>query len=336
MFIRELPGTTLSDLQERMEKADTKQVSVYGPEVKVDLRNKEFQLTEKVSVPADPEGIMSLGDWLDIPSKFLLRVDPDVQQYLLRQLLSKSKEGVVFYTKGGVRRVVDPSIKIIDPRVLVDIASRVIDPKAPVVDHWHDNREFRLDVIVPENFDRGIGGDKSSGLKKGLGDITRGGIRIFQNVKNNLAPSVSELLWRVTCTNGMEIMDEMLKVDARGNTVEEVLAHFEAMADRAFRRVEETISHFYELRDVPVDNPERVMLRIANEQNLPSRTAFALAERAPAIEDNSMFGLLNMITNAANEPTVKAGVRRNLQRIAGTVVSEEVDRCSHCKSKLER
>src|SRR5690606_39919886 len=59
----------------------------------------------------------------------------------------------------GIEIIREPGIKYIDPRRLVEIASRVIDTNAQVVEFWNTPDEFRLDVITPENFDRGIGGD---------------------------------------------------------------------------------------------------------------------------------------------------------------------------------
>ena len=331
MIIREAPEGTLKDVRESLEAVKVKTLTTKNDEIGLDLTgDRVFRLSEKVSVPATHEGVKAFGAWLDVPTKFLERIEADMQQYVLTNLLQRAGgEAHVIYTSDGIQMVRDPGLKLIPPVKLVEVAERVIDPVAPVRDFWVNGEEFRLDVFVPEDFDRGIGGDRK------VGDLTRGGIRIFQNVKNNLAPTVSEFLYRLVCTNGMEVVDERLKVDARGASVEEVLAEFEIMADRAFRRVEGTIESFYEMRDQPLDNPERTIFRIADEQGLPNRTATNLAQTAPTMgDDPTMFDLVNLITNQANDPALRAGVARNLQRTGGRVVMNHADRCSHCQAKL--
>lgn len=338
MFLRDTPSKTLADVREELDSTTIKVMSVATDQINFDLEaNQTITFGEgkgQVTVPADVEGIKAFGDWFDVPSKFLLRVEPDLQQTILNSMLRRHPAtGNVNYTDEGVKLIRDPNAKWIDPRKMVGVAAKVIDNDAPVVDHWSNNDEFRLDVIAPEGFDRGIGGDKK------VGDITRGGIRITQDVKHNLAPAVSEFMYRLVCTNGMERYDQLLKVDARGNTVDEVLAEMEIMADRAFRRVEKTIASFYDMRNQRVENPERTILRMANEAGIPSRTALQLAERIPAnVEDGtaSMFDLVNLITNQANDPHIRsrAGARRNLEQAGGTLVTEHADRCGHCQSKL--
>src|SRR5690606_25687365 len=156
--------------------------------------------------------------WLDIPFKFLDRQDYDVQQYLLDVLLERNDgEARVSMSDYGIEMIRSPKTSFVDPRSLVAVAAQAIDLKAEVVDYWNTPDEFRLDVIVPATFDVGIGGDLA------VGDITRGGIRIGQNQRVNQtarAPWVSEYLYRLVCTNGMEMEDSNMKIDARGASVE--------------------------------------------------------------------------------------------------------------------
>lgn len=173
-----------------------------------------------------------------------------------------------------------------------------------------------------------------------MGDLTRGGIRVGMDSKHNLAPWVQPYQYRLACTNGMETMDAGLRVDARGSSVEEVLAEFEAAADRAFRRVEDEIAAFYEMRNQRVANPERTLIRMAQERGLPDRTVVTLAERVPSMigEDGSasMFDLVNLLTNQANDPRIRnrAGARRTLEQVGGSFVTEHKERCSHCQHAL--
>lgn len=335
MLTREVSTETLAEVQEQMEATQPKSLKVSHEDIAFDLtKDKSIRLSPKVTVPATEQGIKAFGQWLDIPTKFLDRVEPDMKQYLLANLMTRTpgELNVLYSPKLGVDLVRDPNVKFIEPVRLVSIASDVIDPSAQVIENISTGDEFRLDVIVPENFDRGVGGDKK------VGDITRGGIRFGESLKANqtsVAPWVSEYMFRLICTNGMEREDSNLRIEARANTVDEVLRQFELMARRAFERVENTIGSFYEMRNQPVDNPERTLIRRAEEQGLPERTRIALAEMAPALGDNpTMFDVVNLITNQANQAGLRHGVRRNLERAGGAIVAEHAERCGHCQAKL--
>lgn len=335
MLVKELPTTTLSELREDVAGRRYKSHDVDLSDIKFDLERPEegFDLGGHAQVPLIRTGIDALSDWVDMPPKFLQRQDPDIQQYLLRTLLDR-KGGVanVFYgDKVGITEIHKTGQGVIFPEQLVDVAARVISGDALVPASWSNSREFRLDVVVPDSFERGIGGDAKSG------DLTKGGIRISQDRKKNLAPSVSEFLYRLVCTNGIEVLDHQLKVDARGNTVPEVLAEFEAIADRAFRRVERSINSFYDLRNQPIENPDREILRVAHEEGISDKIAVELAETAYVLEQDgqaTVFDIVNHITNLANDDEMKDGPARKLQQTGGVLVSEHIQRCAHCRSKL--
>lgn len=335
MLLREAPTETLAQLQEEMESSTVRDILVQNEDIHFDIERPggTVTLSPKVTVPMTETGLKAFSQHFDVPYKFVERLDPDMRQYVFTNLAERTKGevSVAYAPKLGVEAVRDAHVKFINPLRLVEIVGRVIDPSALIVEHIHNNDEFRLDVIAPEGFDRGIGGDRK------VGDITRGGLRVGQNLKANQtakAPWSSEFLYRLLCTNGLEREDPSLVVSARGNSVEQVLEDFEQMADRAFRHVEETIKAFYDLRNQPVENPERALLRMAAEQGIPRATRMVLAEVAPTIDNPTQFDLVNLITNQANDMTMTPNVRRNLQRAGGRVVSEHAERCSHCLAKL--
>jgi hypothetical protein len=137
----------------------------------------------------------------------------------------------------------------------------------------------------------------------------------------------------------MEIPDNGLKIDARGNSVEEVLLELEAAAERAMSRVERDLEHFYAMREERVANPERAIARMAAEHGLSDRLRISLVDSLPSIVGESgevtMFDLVNLATNLANDPSLPNwGTRRNLQRFGGQTVTTHVERCNTCSSKL--
>lgn len=343
MFLRSAPTDTLSDLMDNLDEP-TLSMTVNAADIRIDHEQSMIVVGTR-EFPTTEEGILSIGNWLDVPTPFLKRMDDDLQQHLLNAMLHRRPANIIAkVTDDGIKGLRDLNNKDIEPRRVVETAARVIGAEAPIVGWQRNNDLFQFDVVVPDHADFGIGGDPNSLVEDGrgnrVGDVTKGGLRFGQDVRRNLAPWVQPYMYRLVCTNGMEMRDDGLKVDARGNTVDEVLAELEAAAQRAFARVESDIAHFYDLRHTRLDNPERHFLRLANERNLPERSRNRLMLRIPSIvsEDGttSEFDLVNLITNAANDPAVtRWGARQELERFGGHIVTTQVERCRTCQGRLD-
>jgi hypothetical protein len=297
---------------------------------------------DRTQVPATPSAVKQLATFVGLPPKTALEFrdkGPELQQLAFSTYLNElPHEVTIRYNDDGIHELWKASLQRIPVERLVAIASRVISPLAPVVEWEITPEEFYLDVVAPEDHDFGRGGDRA------VGDITAGGLVITQNRKTNLAPQVSTKLFRLACTNGYENADSGGKVDSRGATAEQILADFEVLAERAFSEVEGQIDSFYRTREEGIEgDATQVMLRLADERNLPDRTASALARRVPEMvnalgdgESLSMFNFINEITNFANQGDLTAhrNVRRTLYRAGGSLISEHHDRCRTCSQRL--
>lgn len=339
MYLRDLSGTTLEDLSIQFDQhliqwgGASHQVT---PQLEADVPNIRFGEHE---VFVGKEGLSSVATFFDIPPKFLARLDRDQQQYILRTQIERSEKDLTvhFNDSLGITEIRKAGEVRIMPHRLVDSLLTVFPADAPVVDSWVDHNELRIDVIFPETHALGTQGDPARG------DISRGGLRVTQDRKLNGAPALEKLIWRLVCTNGMELPDASLKVEARGNSEREIHALFEAEIARAVDSLEEEIQHFYSLRDEPVGNdPTGALRRAALEQNLPVRTVGNLEDLVPALvtEANggtiTMFDVVNLMTNQANNPSidVRSSTRRNLQRAGGNIVTDHAERCGTCHSRL--
>lgn len=345
MFIRTIPEKqTLTSIRDELD-THTETVTCSTADFKLKFAEEGgtvgFGDKKKFEAPASWDTKTALGNLLKVPTAFLGRLEYDMQQKLIQHLLEKNPGHVaVRFGDWGIEEIYDPKHFVVDPRDLVDAAMRIIDPKAPVVEFWnYSGQEFKCDVIVPANFDEGIGGVKPRKGTKQVGDITRGGIRFGVDHKHHLVPWVSQYLFRLICTNGQECRDPGWKIDGRGRTREQVLDDFESIADAAFHSVEASIAAHYDLRNTKVPNPERMLLRLSREYKLPVEIERRLVSEASGedMPDNaSMFDVVNLITNQANDPSIsgKAGVRRRFECMGGSIVSEHVARCRHCQAKL--
>lgn len=330
MFLREAPTQTLGELREEVGGASYEAIDTQNSNIRFDLiEGGQIVIEDRIAIPATLTGLQAFGDWVQVPGKFIQRIPDDLRQHILTYMFTQNPGLVrVIYDEDGVQMVVDPETRLIEPSQLVDVAIKVMGPESLVLEHWITKDEYRLDTVVPETFHRGVGGDRQ------VGDITCGGLRFGQDRKHNLAPWVSELMYRLECTNGIEREDPVLKIDARGQTVESVLVELENMASLAFSRVNNSIESFYEMREQRLENPEREIIRLAQERGLSDRTTFHLSTFAPEVE--SMFDLVNLFSNQANDPKIrtKSAQRRNLEKAAGSLVREHASRCTRCRAKL--
>lgn len=332
MFIRDLPDLSLTTLKDALDRK-YEDLSIKTGDVVVKSAEGSIRIGKR-EVRSTTNGLVAIAAFVGVPKPLVTRIDSDLTDYLMNAMLQRTPaDAVIRVTDECITAVREPGAKNIEPRNIVDVATRVLTADARVDNYFSDSSSFGLDVVVHDKSKIGVHGDPK------VGDITKAGLRFRQNVIQNLVPNVSPYMMRLVCTNGMEVADASLKVDARGNTVEEVLKHLEAAAERAFSRVERDIKHFYDMRNEMVENPERSLARMSYERGLSDRMRMHLTDRVPAMLDASgsasMFDIVNLITNTANDPAItREGARRDLQLFGGSLITLHTERCRTCASAL--
>lgn len=330
------------------EQVDDHSVStrLHSGTVTLDLTSASpsIRLSE-VEVPVTAGGILAIGTHFGVPSAFLNKIERDEAEWIIARRMERTPmEFTVRYDDSGVTGAYAPGQHIINPSRIVSVAEKVIGEDGVVTAFDIDPSDFHFDTTVPEGSVRGVGGDLAATVENyagtgepRVGDITLGGLRFGYDRKRNLAPWVEEFYWRLACTNGMEVPMPGRRIDARqADTVEDVLAELEAAAERAFSQAEARIAAHYDLRTVTVDNPERTLRRVGRDRGLPARTIDRLLDGAPTLPDEpTMFDVVNLITNEANNSTItRFSARRALQRTGGAEVAEHHERCSHCLQRI--
>ncbi len=316
------------------------------------------------TVPVTEDGLLALAEHLSVPAPFFKRLGKDVgvdfQSEIVNRVMGATPNEAVRieYGPGGIIEVRSPGSSQVNPNQILDVASRVFGEGAPLQRLIDSSTEFGFDVHVPFDADHGIGGDRSAAVAipeeitgyswatnlpltgtARVGDLTAAGARFGLDLKRGLAPTVVPWSMRLACTNGMETMTEATKIDARGMDVETVLAELEAAARIAFSNAEGNIAHFYDLRNTPVENPERAIRAIARERGIPNRSMIQMLDLAPAEgilpENPSEFDIVNLVTNLANRASIRNnGGRLLLERAGGGVISDHRARCGHCQHAL--
>jgi hypothetical protein len=349
MFIRPDLDLTLGGatalLTEAEEGAEPKRVSPDDIRIVIDAPDPTFVFGDD-EIPLTKDGLQMIGDLIQVPSAFLKRMDTQVskstQETLLNEILGNAlqKDARIVAGTGGLISIAEWGRDPIKPKDILRVATNVLGDDAPIARWVNTPQEFSFDVYAPEGFEHGYGGDGVTPYADGnvMDDITAGGLRFGVNLKQGLAPYTQEWLFRLACTNGYEVARDGLKVDARGQTGDEILAELEQMAQIAMGRVEEDIRHFYDLKQQRVDNPERAIRTIAREHRIPDRSTMALIDLAATHDlpdEPTMFDIVNLITNFANNPSIKNdGGRRLLEGAGGATVTEHAARCGHCQQKV--
>lgn len=317
--------TTTSDISCQLSATD-------GIIIEVPVGKKKVAVTAS---GGSRDGIVQLADWVGVPPKFLERQDRDLQVLILNELLSRNAgEVAVTLTDSAIQRIRDPHTISPTSADLVEAVARVFPATSEVIDFYDTSRMFQADICVPASSKLGAGGDPRKG------DITRAGIKFGADLQHGKAPYIQPWLYRLVCTNGMEVPDPSLVVTLRGRTVPEIIDEMENLCQVIWGRMDHTIEEFYKLRDQKIEDKtaDTVMRRLISEHNLPIRGERfdAVIESATNLEDPTMFDMVNIITHEANNPDLdnNPAQRRRLEVAGGNIMGTYVERCSHCQSRL--
>jgi hypothetical protein len=248
--------------------------------------------------------------------------------------LGRSEDDVALdVTDSGILDAYAPSAHRIDPRRVMEIAARVIDPSGQVVSFRKDTRSYGFEVVTRP-------WSVIEEAEAAVGDISHGGLRFGHEFKDGYMPWVQPFIYRLVCTNGLEVPDATLKVSSEGRTTEGVLESLEEMARIAFERVDADIEAFYELKNHPIHQAERTLTRMARELGISAARLRSILEAFPGYLDGngqvSEFDLINAITNEANNPSMENqfNAQRKLQRAGGTIAFSHATRCPTCASQI--
>lgn len=330
---REIPDRTLRMLAEGFEPP-RETLRIEGGENIVFAGDMESIRINDIEIPATDDSVKLVAGWANVPKSFLDRQGPRTQEAILNMVLAENHQTALIRLgqRDGILSVLSPDQIPFTPNLVVDVASTVLGEDAPIVSTHYDTGQFYLDVVATPSVMPDLGDPR-------VGDITKGGLRFNLDISRNLAPTVNPYYYRLWCTNGCSSIHEDTKIDARGLSVDEVLADLEVKARLAFGAVEAEVAAMYELRNTIVDNPERTINRMARDFDLSDRVRSDLVNAIPALVDTvgevSMFDLIQTATHMANAPGINTrGGRLKLENFGGAVISSHVERCVACASKL--
>jgi hypothetical protein len=323
MHIREIPTTTLRDLDASWKNRDREWTSdACVPEADFTYENHEMPglLLGDHRISLDEAAIALLCAFYQIPTAYFRRITPAEQHYVMNARMDHALgEVTITYNNQGVTDVRKPTKPRLEAEEFIRIAHRLYAGGSTVLDAWVTPDELRLDVL-----DRMV----ENGIM--------GGLRFGQNRKQNLAPTVAPILYHLESSTVIEIPDHSLKIDARGVSVDRIGERLAAEALRADARLPSDAEHLLALRNVSIAGDRIMRLhRVAAEHQLPIRPLADITVALSRNNEPTLFDLALAIGNTANSPKIaddpdKRKLRATLQAIAGAVVVDEAERCDSC------
>jgi hypothetical protein len=173
---------------------------------------------------------------------------------------------------------------------------------------------------------------REANVRPDAGDIIKAGFEVFTSPKGLATPYVGSWDLRLICTNGMTRMETKNKTVAQAGNPEILLNILREGVLIAVGKFDEDVEHFKELVDRPVEYPHLLIEGIGEEFRLPARDVEQAIEALAAEPDiaNSMWGVVNALTRAANNVEIPWESRHRLQRTAFDVVDTHIERCETC------
>lgn len=171
------------------------------------------------------------------------------------------------------------------------------------------------------------------------GDFSRGGLLLdtrlgVDNYDSNRI-QIEGYIYRMVCSNGMITSDKQ-QTYIRGNSVDEILERVRTNAILTLEAVKQRrLPQFVNLDNIPIDDPAKMVHQIGKREGLSSRLEERVLDKVPALKrDSTMFDLVNLVTNTANDEGLKSYQSRSLQRLGGVMTETVEHRCSNCMAVL--
>ncbi|WP_428957828.1 hypothetical protein [Streptomyces sp. cg35] len=331
MHLREPATRTLADVSQDWKSHDRTWTSD-ACVLKVDF-NKPHNVAPVLAlgdhdIDLDDEAVAQLCTFYKIPSAYFGRITPRERHFVMNSRMDYAEgEVTVSYNDTGLTSVRKPTQPRLDIEEFIRIAHRIYPASSRVLDAWVTPEDLRLDVL-------------SALPVIGARGAVYGGLRLAQNRKQNLAPTVTPILFHQDTTTVIQIPDPTLRIDARGVSFDKIGERLAAEALRADARVSQDAEHLLRLDTVQLGGDGITRLhRLASDHKLPVRPLADITAALSRNDEPTLFDLVLAIANGANAPKLrdphKVTTRTRLQSIAGAIVVDEAERCSQCYALVE-
>lgn len=315
---------------------------------------REFEFDEVVE--------RSFSKFLDVNPTYMSKCPSELKAYNFNYWLKRSPEVQAMLMVGpkGIETMYDPDDTIVTVPEIAGVISRVFSPEDQITTLYSDPDKFHVDIQVGTNIQvdgNGLGDRPTpEGLLIRPGeeikpeeaprvfDITHGGVRIISHPSKAKAPTIERYFNRLICTNGVTMPVPDRRVTLRGNTVQEVLAEIESIAEQLMADMPRALQSYADLAQMEVPgNPLAYIRQIGKEMGIPERIIGKALDYAGAANFGraevpvTSYDVLQIFTSLANNDSVRYETGRKLQHLGGVLVhrGEEMNhRCAACERPL--
>ena len=274
---------------------------------------------------ADDIAFANFTTFIGAPGKFLMKLHPEMRKSVVDYMIQKSHEveGTITLQENELLNIFKSDQLLLPPNKVVETVSSLFSD-----DDVISQLDFRTGLVM---------NIRTGGLETAIkaGDITQGGIRF--DTTHGKSPEVSAYMERLVCTNGMVATSDLDKIPVRGYTLSEVLNSMQHIADHYLNTtVPRFLDNWKKLTDVRSTNPEQLIHRLAKENDLSPKIESRIIEAAASLEDDSYYGVINLITSFQHAEGVDPKQVNKLQVLGGNAVRDMGGhRCVNCQHNLD-
>lgn len=292
--------------------------------------NKERQMTK--------DALLALTTMVGIRREYVCKTPgPMIQDHLnyWAQHTDKSvkalhgKDGVVAVTKPGITPF--SNIELLDSVVEGLQQEYGVGRDAILADYkfTHDLRQTSFRLIVPEHV-RAISSHRADGSE----DQWSTGIQVRNSLVGETPLSVHGYLFAWWCTNGaISTHSTSSKYNRRtqGQEAGEVYAWARDTVDSILGGLEHELDAVTDLTTTPIEGEVHAVLAdVFTEYKVPMKAREDIITNLVEIDDLSMYGVMNAITQAANQVDRSDKEVTSLMEIGGDLPRASSSRCEAC------
>ena len=262
--------------------------------------------------------------YLTIPAKFLYKLPSPLQTEVVNHMLGKWEDSPAIISTYGDEfwNLYNDKTMMISNKRMAEVVTDVFDGDAKI-----SKASFLEGMVL--NIQTS---EVSTAVKPG--DITNGGIRLYAPLGKN--PYVSAYMERLVCSNGMVATNEWDALSIRGRTVDEVIKEMEYLARKVLTTdIPAYLDNWKQMQEIKSSNPEQLIHRLVREAGVNEKIESVIIDRANALESNSYYDVVNLITSLQHEEGVSESQLFRLQALGGNAVRDlGGHRCNNCQHSL--
>lgn len=262
--------------------------------------------------PLQEQALDQIAVKLRIPTTYLRRCPPDLRAANVNHWLKGIGYRQLFLRFDGheVRAILTPSYV---PVSNTDLISRIRSTA--------EAKGLRLEVRYEWTASRFIA--QIVELKRDLkvpGDTFLGGIQLINSETGDASLSLSALLYRLVCTNGMTVSDDFSFRRVHRRDPSELLSELWETVDTIWGRLPALVDPLSYLQATPLGDPLKEMERMGKRYQLSEEQSVRIRQAFLIEPGDTMLFLLHALTRAANASDLPLLERTQLQEIAGSLL----------------